>query len=125
MKSVHSLICGRNFWEGTLPKLLTTLQSLQLMAIPGKEEGSSSCHDSIYGIMPRSLDRMPALTRVLLPSNRLEGPVPALARTLDVLVLHQNSLQSLPGVHFDKSASMKNWRCGPTPPQQVVLQTSC
>ena len=108
MSSVKMLICGRNFWEGTLPNSLGMLQSLKLMDIPGKEEGSSSRHHSICGMMPSSLARLPFLTRVVLPSNRLEGPIPALAQSLDVCVLHQNSLQSLPGVHFTKSAQMRD-----------------
>ena len=93
------LICSGNRLEGTLPQVYRRSRTtgerntLKFLDVSGML-GSAS---RLRGPLPGTLARARDLSLLLAHNQELQGNIPALSGTLNMLVLHRNRLKAMPG----------------------------
>ncbi|XP_054823811.1 receptor protein kinase TMK1-like isoform X2 [Prosopis cineraria] len=70
---------------------------------------------NLQGSLPKELENLSELQRFECPQNRLMGPIPYLSKTLQKLVVHDNSFSSIPNDFFKGMTMLQEVRIGNNP----------
>ncbi|KAG2377175.1 Receptor protein [Vigna angularis] len=70
---------------------------------------------SLQGSLPKELAQLSELTRFECMSNDFTGPFPNMPKSLEVLLIHKNNFQSLPGDFFTGMTNLQNVSIGYNP----------
>lgn len=79
---------------------------------------------SLQGSLPKELAQLSELTRFECMSNDLTGPFPNMPKSLEVLLIHNNNFQSLPGDFFTGMTNLQYVSIGYNPFSQWGIPDS-
>ncbi|WVZ12596.1 hypothetical protein V8G54_017126 [Vigna mungo] len=79
---------------------------------------------SLQGTLPKELAQLSELTRFECMSNDFTGPFPNMPKSLEVLLIHNNNFQSLPGDFFTGMTNLQSVSIGYNPFSQWGIPES-